>query len=240
VAALRPTLFQHAAALSQLLPPVVSVAAGRLASPARRWMVVWCLGLVTQEAVAVAIGRQGEPNLWVAYVFLPITGATALWTLSLWQSGTTARLALRLAIPLFVVTSAVLSFRADDPRAFSMFAAPFHAIVLLLAATWTFVHRSLTAHDALWRQDWFWAAGGLMLYGGASTAIQPLTSYLLSAGREDLLLVAFNARAAMEVLAFAAITGGMLCPVPRSSSGGSSSPPSSPLASSSAPSASRW
>ena len=230
----------HAGALSQLLPPVVGVIGGRVTTPPRRWVVVWCLLLVANGTISLALGMQKINNLWVGYVFMPVTGAAALWALSLWHGPGTARLALRLAIPLFVGVSAALTLGLEDAHTFSLVAAPFHGLVLLIAAIWTFIRLSLGEATPLVRHDWFWAVAGLMLYAGTTTALEPVAWYLLSTEREDLLFLAFNAKAASDILAFGAITWGVLCPVPPKSSGGSSSPPSLPWASLSDPSASRW
>ena len=230
----------YASGLSQLLPPIVGVIGGRVATPPRRWMVVWCLLLVANGAISLALGMQKINNLWVGYVFMPATGAVALWALSSWHDPGTGRLALRLAIPLFVAVSAVLTLGVEDAHTFSLVAAPFHGLVLLIAAVWTFIRRSLGETAPLVRRDWFWAVAGLMLYAGTTTALEPVAWYLLAAERVDLLNLAINAKAASDILAFVAITGGVLCPLPPRSSGGSSSPPSSPWASSWAPLASRW
>jgi hypothetical protein len=230
----------HAAAWSQLLPPVVGVAGGRLTLPARRWTVIWCLLLVASDAMSLSLGSHGANNLWVAYVFTPITGSVMLWTLSLWHRRPLARLALRLTIPVFAVVSIALAFWIESPGSFSVFAEPFHGTIVLLAATWTFLSRSLGASESLPRSDWFWVIIGVMLYAGTSTAIDPVSKYLWGLGREDLLSAVINLKAGVDVLAFAAIAGGMLCPLPRTPSGSSSSKPSSPWASSSAPSAWRW
>lgn len=230
----------YVAAYVQLLPPVVGALAHRLTSPARRWVVVWCLMLALQDAVSRLVTLLRGENLFVAYIFLPITGAIALWVLSLWQSGPTSRLAMRLAIPGFVAVSVGLSLLADDPHSFSLVTAPFYAVVMLIASSWTFVRRSLGGDGTLLEQDWFWMVGGIMLYFGAFTAMQPLVSYFLASGRNDLILAAFNVRSAMTLLAFVAITGGMLCPVRPTYSGGLFSPPSSPSPSWSPPWARRW
>jgi hypothetical protein len=172
------------------------------------------------------------------YVFSPLAGAVALWALSCWQRGATGRLALRIAIPLFLLVGTGLTLGVDDPQMYSLVAAPYHALVLFLAALWTFMTRSLVERGRLLRSDWFWILGGIMLFTGTGTALQPLAWYLVRVGREDLLLSAFNLKAAVDIFAFAAITWGVLCPLPPRLSGGAFSPPSSPLASWSAPSAS--
>jgi hypothetical protein len=230
----------HAGWLVEILPPIVGVAAGRASTSARRWTIVWCLVLALQDAVLLVTAVRGETNLFLSYLFLPVSGAVALWTLARWQTAVTARRTVRFGIPAFVLVSVLLSLVADNPKSFSQFTAPYYALVLLVAATWTFVRRSLASEGSLPGQDWFWVLGGLMVYFGASMAIQPLTSYLYGAGRNDLLAAAFDLRAVMYILAFLAITGGLLCPVPPTFSGGSSSSPSSPSGSSSLPSARRW
>lgn len=223
----------HAAALMQLLPPGIAPFAERRLSPAKRWVVVWCLLLAAQDAVGFALSSAGIENLWLGYVGAPITGAVALWMLSLWNDAGVVRLALRGAIPLFVVVSVVLSVGVDDPTTFSVFAAPFHALVLLLASLLTFLVRSFREDGRMVAQAWFWTLAGLMLYAGADTAIQAMIWYLLEAGREDLIVAVFNVRAVAMLTAFAAIAGGMLCPLPPTPSGGPSSRPSLPSGSSS-------
>jgi len=234
----RPALIVHAAAASQLLPPVLGIASGRLSPPARRWVVVWCLLQAASDGISLAVAFLGHRNLWVTSLFTPVSGAVALWALSCWQRGATGRLALRIAIPLFLLVSAALTLGVDDPRTFSLIAAPYHALVLFFAALWTFMTRSLAERGGLLRQDWFWVLGGIMLFTGTATALQPLSWYLLRVAREDLLVSALNLKASVDVLAFVAIALGVLCPLPPTHFGGAFSPQSSPLASSSAPSAS--
>jgi hypothetical protein len=235
---LKPTILMYVAGWSQLAPPAAGAAARRLTPGGRREIAIWCLLQVASDGLSLVLGRRGLNNLWVSYLFMPVTGAIALWAISCWHRPGTGRLTLRIAIPLFVVVSAGLTFGVEDPRAYSMIAAPFHALVLFFAALWTFMVRSLTGQARLMQQDWFWILGGLMLFTGTATAQQPIAWYLVSAGREDVFRAVFDLKAAVDILAFAAITRGVLCPLPPRFSGGASLPRSSPLASSSAPSAS--
>lgn len=236
---MKPSALVFAAAWAQLLPPLVAPIARRRLGPARRWVVVWCLLLALEDAVGYALGSAGIRNLWLGYVGAPVTGAVALWMVSQWHERRTGRLALRVAIPIFVAVSAALSVWVDDPATFSMFAAPFHYLILLLAALWTFLSRSLSDREGLATSDWFWILAGLMLYTGSSTAIQAVVWYLYDAGRQDLMQEVFALRAWAMIVAFIAIAGGMLCPLPPTLSGGRSSPPSSPSPSSSPRSSSR-
>jgi hypothetical protein len=186
--------------------------------------------------VAVAIGSRGRNNLWLGYVGYPALSMAMLWALAQWHPAESARLALKVAIPLVLVVSVVLTLTLDDPREFSLAVVPFHAIVMLLATVWTFVSLSLVTDRSLAGEDWFWMIGGLMLYAAISSAMQPLSWYLIRE-RVDLLHAAFNVRAAAVLLSFAAITWGMLLRGAPRYSGGSSWPPSSPSSSSSAGSA---
>jgi hypothetical protein len=213
----------HLAACFQVLPPLVGVLSGRWTIPARRWVLVACLGLALADAVAWQVALHGGENQFVTYVFLPLTGAALLWAFSDWQTTETTRLAMRLAIVPFIAVSVVLSLWVDDPRRPSLYTAPFHSVAMLIAASWTFVRRSLAGTGPLMRQDWFWITAGFMVYFGAYTAIQPLTAFLIAAGRNDLILAAFNVRAVVVILAWIAVSGGMLCPIPLTPSGGPSS-----------------
>lgn len=230
---LKPTLLQYVTAWSPLLPPAAAAVTGWATTRARRWIVVWCLVVLSFEIVARVLGASGRNNLWLGYVGHPVISAALLWALAEWHPRKGAALALKAAIPLVILVSVVLTLTLDDPRSFSLVVTPFHSIVMLLAAVWTFVSLSLDARTSIVREDWFWIIGGLMAYAATATAIQPLAWYLIQE-RVDLLHAAFNVRAAVVLLSFAAITWGMLSQGARRFSGGSSSPPSSPSSSSSA------
>jgi hypothetical protein len=202
-------------------------------TPQVRSMIMWCLLLVAQDSIALALAGYGSNNLWMTYVSWPIISGTLLWALSDWHPASSARLALRAAIPLVVVVSVILTVTIDNARTFSLVVAPFHSIVMLLAAMWTFVSLGLRENAQIMRQDWFWIVGGVMLYAATATAMQPLAWYLIRE-RVDLLHAAFNVRAGVVILSFAAITWGMLLRGAPRYSGGSSWPPSSPSSSSSA------
>ena len=235
---LRPTLVQYAAAWSALLPPFAGLTVGRTLPAPRRWIIVWCVLLVLANATALVLARRGINNQWVGYVLLPLATAAILWALSFWHLGA-ARLGVRLAIPLVMAAGLGVTIGAENPRTFSQFVAPFHGMVVLLAALWTFLARSLDTDEPMLSQDWFWITGGLMLYAASSVALQPLARYLMRE-RLDLLHAAFNVKAAAWLISFAAITWGMRCPVAQKASGGSLSPRSLPPSSSSARSESRW
>ena len=229
---MRPTLLQHAGAWIALLPLLVAILTFRRLGPARAWIAVWCALLVAQDAIGLVLGLRGINNLWVGYIFQPILGGVGLWALSYWQPDDTSRTGLRYAVPLVVVVNVILILAIEDRRTFSLVASPFHYITLLLASLWTFVRLSITTEDPLAREEWFWITGGLMLYAATSTAIGPLAWYLLRP-RVDLLHAMLNVRAASNILAFAAITLGMLCPRQQKYSGGFFSRPFSPSSSSS-------
>lgn len=222
---IRPSLLQHAATVALLLPPLAAVAAGSRMTPARRWVLVWCLLLAAQDAISLHLGSRGITNLWLGYIFRPIGAAALLWGLAHWQTSDKWRLRFRLAIPFVILASVILSVAVDDPRTFSLVAAPFHYLVLLLASLWTFLQLSSTAERPVHTGDWFWITGGIMLYAATAVAIQPLSLVFLD-DRVELLSTAYNLRAGASLLALAAITWGMLCSEVREFSGGPSSPPS--------------
>lgn len=216
-----------------MLPLLAGAVRARRLTNARRAIVLWCAIEGSLNILALLIGSRGRNNLWLGYVGHPLLTAALLWALAQWHPSNSARLALKVAIPLVLLVSIALTVALDDPREFSLAVAPFHAIVMLLATVWTFVSLSLRAESSLVMEDWFWIIGGVMLYAATAAAMQPLAWYLIRE-RVDLLHAAFNVRAAVVILSFAAITWGMLLRGAPRYSGGSSWPPSSPSSSSSA------
>lgn len=205
----------------------------------RWWVVAWSVVLVLEGTIAWVLGMRNINNHVVGYVFAPVSGGLALWAISHWQPDRTTRSALRFAVPLFVIVSAVLIYAFDDRSTFSLVSTPFHYLVLLFAALWTFVRLGILSDEPIARQDWFWIMAGMILIAAVSTALGPLAWYLLRP-RVDLLHAMLNVRAGAYVASFVAISWGMLCQTRQTFSGGSLSPLSSPSSSSSAASASRW
>jgi len=216
-----------------MLPVLAGAVRARRLTIAQRAIVLWCAVEGSLNILALLIGSSGRNNLWLGYVGHPLLTAALLWALAQWHPSNSARLALKVAIPLVLLVSIALTVALDNPREFSLAVAPFHAIVMLLATVWTFVSLSLRAESSLVMEDWFWIIGGVMLYAATAAAMQPLAWYLIRE-RVDLLHAAFNVRAAVVILSFAAITWGMLLRGAPRYSGGSSWPPSSPSSSSSA------
>jgi len=223
---LKPSVLQYAAVWAQLLPPMAGLAGRRMTHPARRWIAAWCVALTVESVLSRMLGLRGANNLWLSYAFMPLTTGLALWALSHWQARGTLRLALRASIPVVVLVSVALTVAVENTRTFSLVTAPFHGLVLLLAALATFIHLSFRADGPLLRHDWFWVTSGLIIYAGTTAAVQPLGWYFL-AEREELVRAVWTVSAAAGILAFIAIAGGLLCPELPTSSGGSSSPPSS-------------
>lgn len=208
-------------------------------TPGRWWVVAWAFALTLESTLGYFLATNNINNHWVGYVFEPIAGGLALWAMSHWQPDRTARAALRFAVPLFVIVSVALIFAFEDRRTFSIVSSPFHYLVQLFAALWTFIRLSVMSDEPIVRQDWFWIMGAMILIAAVSTAVGPLAWYFLRP-RVDLLHAMFNVRAGVYVAGFVAITWGMLCQTRRTFSGGSFSQLSSPSSSSSAASASQW
>lgn len=230
---LKPTLLQYAAIGAPLLPLLSAGMRARALTRARLAIVLWCAIEGLLNVAAVLLAQRGRNNLWLGYVGHSLLSVALLWALAQWHPSRPARLALKIATPLVLIVSVVLTVALDDPTDFSLAVVPFHAIVMLLAAIWTFVSLGLRAESSIAQEDWFWIIGGVMLYAATVAAMHPLAWYLIRE-RVDLLHAAFNVRAAAVILSFAAITWGMLLRGAPKYSGGSSWPPSSPSSSSSA------
>lgn len=221
------------------LPLLSGVVARRRLSPARRWIVGWSGVTIALNVVALALAMQGKNNHWLGYLLLPVAGALLLWGLSCWQRSALASLAMRLAIPLLLVTWAGLVLRFEDTRTFSLVAEPFAGLLIMAAAIYTLVSRGINERGRFGAQDWFWISAGLVLYAGLTVALPP-ASYWLLTRHPELVIRAYELKAAIETVALLLISRGMFCPTPARPSGGSSSREPSRSRSSSSDSSRPW
>ncbi len=219
------TLVNWFAVLAQALP-ALAWAVRRSRSRAHGYIVVASLLSLASDAVARAVALRGEHNLWVWNVFGPAFAALMLLALAEWQRTALERLALRIAAPVTALAWLLLVATVEDPRGFGRFTGPMHALVLLAASVWTWLRRAPLAQGPLLRADWFWACGGLALYGASTAAIEPLAAHLV-ADRPDLVFRAYYLRGLAHGTAYILLAWSILTWTPATRSSPSSSPPAS-------------
>ncbi len=117
---------------------------------------------------------------------------------------------MRFAIVPLLLASLILQVMVDQATGFSRAAQPLASLLCLAAATYTLLARSSSTSQTLARQEWFWVSAGMVLYFGVSGLIGPLSA-LLVADDLRLLALAYEFRAAIEILAFILISVGMTC-----------------------------
>lgn len=202
-------------------------------------MLWWSAFLAAANTVTVLLGMRNINNHWLNYLATPIAGALVLWGLSHWQKSSLAMLAMRLAVPLLGITWVAIVIRFENTKTFSLLAEPFAGLLILAAAIYTLTSRAFAETGNLFQQDWFWIAIGMAVYSGVAVALPPTSHWLLER-HPELVIKAYEVRAAIEILALLLISRGMLCPTPAMPFGGSFSQGSSPSPSSSSASSSRW
>lgn len=174
------------------------------------WLLVWCAFMTVVSAVEVATSRRGINNHWLAYVSLPVGVALLLWMLSLWQRSQVAALTLRVAIPLLLLASLVLTRAEEDTTGFSNVVQPMASLIALAALAWTLVTRTAGETEPLLRQGWFWICGGLAIYFGLLATLSPFAGLVL---HDDPALVvrAYKVAGFLMVLSAVAMAQGVLC-----------------------------
>lgn len=177
----------------------------------RAWALAWCAFLLAMDLVGGWLGSNGRHNLWLYYIFTPVSVALMLWALSCWQLTELWRLTYRIAIVPLLLVWGTLTWAVEDTSTFSRAAEPMAKLVALAAGAATLVLRSYGGHGDLQRQDWFWISGGMSLYFGVSATISPVGAVLASA-RPDLFALAWNLKVALDIGAFLLIVRGVLCP----------------------------
>ncbi len=175
------------------------------------WVLVWCALLVLESAIQLLLARRGVHNLWLSYLFDPVTGATVLWALSCWQTSELARLTMRLAIVPFLVVLASLTIFFENTSFFSRAVQPTMALVGLFAAATTLISRSRASRGDLLGQDWFWVSAGIALYFGTFSMIGPLSALLIGSD-VAMMTRAYELEAVLSIVAFLAIARGLTCP----------------------------
>jgi hypothetical protein len=194
---------------AEALPLVAVAAVRRPSGGARRWLAGWSALLAAVDGTQLVLGLKGVHNIWLSYV-ATAGSALVLWALSCWQTNDTARLTLRAAVVPFLVVWAVLTLFVEDTSTFSRAAEPMGDLICLAAAAYTLLVRSFRSRGDLLRQGWFWGSAGLALYFGIWSAMGPLGA-LLVRGAPQLLVLAYQAAMALNIVAFAAIARGVTC-----------------------------
>ena len=234
---LRVPWLLYLGAASVAIPPLAVLLLRRRPSGGAAWILAWSTLLTAEEAAGTWLASRDINNHWLGYVATPAAGALMLWALSLWQTRSAPRFAMRVAIPISLLVWTLVVTTVENPRTFSTVAQPLASVLGLAAAAYTLVARSLEETEGLTRQDWFWTCGGLALYFGSASMLGPLATLL--GGNLALLARAYELKSVLDVMAHLAIARGITCRTQVRPSGVSFSPASSPSALSSSPSALR-
>src|SRR5213593_2440778 len=143
----------HAATASEWLPPLAALRYGRRLPAVRRWVVGWGLVRLLDDGIALAVALQGRHNLWLRYPFGPLETALLLIALSLWHGDSVARLALRVAVPVFTLTWILLVAFVERTDTFGLVTGPLQSLVVLSAALVTLLVRVRTQEGGLLQED---------------------------------------------------------------------------------------
>jgi hypothetical protein len=212
----------YAANIMVVAPLLAAVVRPSRTRGARIWVATWSALYVLENAIAIPLALNGHNNHLLTYIFVPLQGAAILWAFSLWQTQQMPRLTMRAAIPGFLLAWLLL-LSIEDLSSFSAVAEPVYSLLALAAALYTLVTRGAASSLPLLRQDWFWVCGGLALHFGALALLTPLGAALVRSN-PDVVVRAYTMRAWINMLAYACVTIGLLCPPPSALSGRSFSP----------------
>lgn len=198
-------------------------------------LVALCFAVMfVQDAAGWWMAERNIGNLWVSHVGTPLQTLLLLFALAEWQTGESERRAVRFAAVGFLLVYLVLVAAVEDPRAFSRFARPLQAILVVSVAAWTMVRRTVTTFESPLAAPWFWVSAGLLLYFGSGAVLGPVSNLLMRTS-PDLVRIAYVVKALVNIVAYLLVARGILCSQPSGSSGGSWGPPASSPSSSAPP-----
>ena len=213
---MRPQWIAYASVWCQLLIFLAGYAVPRRLDQAKIWTMFWAITYFIMNLAARYLGVHHLYNGIINYVTLPVHAIQILMALSYWQRSPTARLTIRLSIPVLVIAIIALTLTIEDVNLPSVVAEPVYSLAALGAATFTVV--SLSAHEdgSVFRQAWFWVCAGLILHFGTLAVMTPIAKATVL---HDVALYTkvVVLRLWVNVVAELLILIGILCPLTTSS-----------------------
>ncbi|HXE60636.1 MAG TPA: hypothetical protein VN607_08000 [Gemmatimonadaceae bacterium] len=198
-----------AAVFLELLPVLAAMRLSRALPVALRLVALVYALWFLQDCVMWWLADAGRNNLWISHIALPVTTGLLMWAFSLWQEDGVARMAFRIAIPLYVLVWLFLLWRVERLDHFSTYASPLACLLLICMAAYTLVTASLRSRETVWRQEWLWIGSGFLLYYGGEVVLMPLSNILFAAHRE--LHFVYQLFGALGILSTLLVTWGILC-----------------------------
>lgn len=163
-----------------------------------RWRL-WCwLAFLAAENLALRVlAWQGIPTWWVTWACYPVAVGLGLWALLGFPVMARYRSTLWPVVVGFVVAWIAASLLGDRQAGFSVFVAPFHALILAGLGGWLFV-RSTGPERVLTRSPQTAALATVLTYG-PFLAVWPVSVFLATV-EPSLVLPLWEARAGLLIV----------------------------------------
>ena len=199
----------HVSTASQGLPALAYAFSRARTRPAAYVAAGASISLLSNIVALAARPILGNNQLF-SYISSPASLALFLAALAEWQVSANARRMMRIAILPMVVVWVLLVMFVEDMRNFDLVTGPFYSLTLLVTGVWTLLRKAGTVEATpLHDTDWFWVALGLAASGAATAMASPVAALLMDRGRVDLVILAWEVRAALSTLAFCLIAWGV-------------------------------
>jgi hypothetical protein len=205
----QPTPILYAGVVAQVIPCIAwaltrhrTRAAGALALGG----AIGMLGDIVGRWMAHKFGN----NHVTTYLDAPMMAVCFLAALREWQLTTQERRAFGIGIILFLMGCVGMVAFIEDVGTFNFGVGPLASLSFLAAGVWTLLRRTgAVERTPLHQTDWFWAALGLAIQGGATALASPLGGLLLQRGRIDLFQITWEIRAVFVLASYLLIGWGI-------------------------------
>jgi len=215
-------LLQWLSALSMVPILVIAAKRWRALEPGAQWIARGFMVYLAFSAVMFVMSMKRIPNRIVAEAVLLLATPFLLLGFSKWQRGQLAAALVRATIPLFLGIWVLVLLLAERSNPFGSVEFPVQSIFLVAVAGYTLVANGITAVGNPASEGWFWISAGILLSSGVQATLHPVSNVLFP-NRPDLVILAFNVNAAIDVVANLLVARGMWCKGTLLASGGSSS-----------------
>ncbi|HEY4101829.1 MAG TPA: hypothetical protein VGM20_13225 [Gemmatimonadales bacterium] len=140
----------------------------RRLGPGQRAATLWFGAATVSDAVVLFLSYHGQNTQPSGRVWYAASVVLALEALARFQSEQRRVVAFRVASVAYVLTSIVLLVTGEPLNAMTTYAAPLHALVILIAAVVTVFRRTLLGRGDLFSDPGFLVAAGLIGYAVAA------------------------------------------------------------------------
>ena len=164
---------------SPIIPLVYGFYHFRSLSQPLKILLYWLSFSLSLTISMTILAKQGQNNLWLMNISLPVYTFLLLWMFSLWEQRSSAKLALKIFIAVFVCIWLMETTIGNSLFTFTIYSRPIMDVMIVAVGCFAIYEDSRTTESLLVERPRFWISSGLILYYGGTLFVNLLSRQLL-------------------------------------------------------------